>query len=154
MSSIRAVTGVLICALGFACSGGTRPGTAAGVQAAVAVAEPKLPASLTCDGGTFAKIRLKNTNARSYTASGSTCTLTDQAKGVIWVATGEGYAFAGADKKLLFKDDQGRQFGHTCWVSSGTIDGVLQTSLVLFGPADSRSITACCGEACAETEVQ
>lgn len=156
MGSIRPVIGVLMCVGSLSCSGGTKPDTRPGLQAAVAVATPKRHVSLACGGGSFSKFRLKNTNARTYTApfSGSICTLTDKADGVIWVATGEGYGLQDADKNLSFKDEQGRQLGHTCWTSSGTINDVTQTELILFGPPDSKKITACCGDSCADAEVQ
>ena len=116
----------------------------------------KASSSLTCDGGTFSQFRLKNVMVRSYEDRfrGQTCTLTAEAEGVIWVATGEGHALQDAEKRLVFKDDQGRQFGHTCWTSSGTINGVAQTEIILFGPSDSKGITVCCGDACADVQIE
>lgn len=155
MSSIRAVAAALACA-GIACSGEKKPEATAG-QRAVAVATPRANLSLACAGGTFSKFRLKNTKARSYepdSFSGQRCTLTDKADGVIWVATGEGHALQDAEKKLSFKDERGRPLEHTCWTSSGTISGVTHTQLILFGPADSRSIAVCCGAACADAQIE
>ncbi|MDP1624751.1 MAG: hypothetical protein Q8L64_03170 [bacterium] len=109
--------------------------------------------SLTCDGGTFSQFRLKNINQRSYTSMGQTCTLTPQADGVIWVASGEGYAMSNAGDRLVFKDEQGREFGHVCWVNAGKIAGATQTELLLFGPADSQSISVCCDDNCADAVI-
>ena len=110
------------------------------------------PVTLACDGGTFSVFRLKNTGARTYEpggfAAGRSCMLTDEAEGVIWVATGEGHALDSAEQKLTFKDDQGRLLGHTCWTSSGTINDVTQTELILFGAADIKSVQVCCESAC------
>lgn len=118
---------------------------------------PKATSALICEGGTFSKFRLKNVKARSYEPdrfSRQSCTLTAKAEGVIWVGTGEGHALQDAGKKLVFKDDQGRQFGHTCWTRSGTINGVTQTEVILFGPADSKKVSVCCGQGCADAEIQ
>lgn len=111
------------------------------------------PKPLTCDGGTFSEFRLTNVNERSYTDRGQTCRLTPLADGVIWVASGDGYAMADAGDRLVFKDDQGRLFGSTCWVSSGTINGVTKTELILFGPSDSKHISVCCDEVCVDTVI-
>jgi hypothetical protein len=154
---------ILFCGAMVACSGeattdATASKEAVGEPKAEAVASAKVSPSLNCDGGTFSKVRLRNTRSRSYEpggfAAGQRCELTDQAAGVIWVVTGEGLALADAEKKLVFKDDQGRQFGHTCWTTSGTINGVTQTEAILFGPEDSRRITVCCGESCAGAEIE
>jgi hypothetical protein len=152
---------ILVCGAIAACSGeATTDATAdreGGPKAEVAEGAG-VSLSLSCDGGTFSKVRLKNTRSRSYEpegfAAGRRCELTDQAAGVIWVATGDGYALQDAEQKLTFKDDQGRQFGHTCWTSSGTINGVTQTEVILFGPEDSRRISVCCGDNCASAEVE
>jgi hypothetical protein len=109
--------------------------------------------SLTCDGGTFSQFRLKNINQRNYTSMGQTCTLAPQADGVIWIARGEGYAMSNAGDRLVFKDGQGREFGHVCWVNAGTIAGVTQTELLLFGPADSKSISVCCDDNCVDAVI-
>jgi hypothetical protein len=132
-------------------------GVAAASDAARAQGPAKDNATLACEGGAFSKFRLKNTKGRSYqpdSFSGRRCELTDKAEGVIWVATGEGHALQGADKKLVFKDERGRQFGHTCWTSSGTINDVTQTEIILFGPQDSKTITVCCGERCANARLE
>ena len=157
MGSIRVVAGVLICSGSLACSGGGTPGTTASPPESIAATPRKASLPLACEGGSFSRFRLKNTRARTYepdTFSGRSCELTDKAEGVIWVATGEGHALEDAEKKLLFRDDQGRQLGHTCWTSSGTINGVAQTELILFGPPDSRQATVCCGNTCGDVEVQ
>jgi len=152
---------VLFCGTIVACSGEATSDATAGKEAVgepEAVASAKVSLSLNCDGGTFSKVRLRNTRSRSYEpegfAAGRRCELTDEAAGVIWVATGEGLALQDAEQKLVFKDDQGRQFGHTCWTTSGTINGVTQTEVILFGPEDSRRITVCCGDNCASAEVE
>jgi hypothetical protein len=154
---VEAVIGVVICVGSLSCSGGGAPGTTTAGQKPVEIATPKANFSLPCDGGTFSRVRLKNTKARTFepdSFSGRSCTLTDKAEGVIWVATGEGHALQDAEKKLSFRDDQGRQFGHTCWTSSGMINGITQTELILFGPADSRKITVSCGTASADADIQ
>jgi len=162
--SLLAILGpVLFCGAMAACSGEATTDATASKQAvrepkAEAVATAKVSPSLNCDGGTFSKVRLRNTRSRSYEpegfAAGRRCELTDQVAGVIWVATGEGLALQDAEQKLVFKDDQGRQLGHTCWTTSGTINGVTQTEVILFGPEDSRRITVCCGESCAGAEIE
>ena len=108
---------------------------------------------LSCDGGSFSVFRLSNMKNRSYTPGTFTCQLTDDTEGVIWVAVGEGYALADAEEKLVFTDENGREFGHTCWTTMGTINGVVQTELILFGPADSQKITVCCQGTCADALV-
>ena len=128
-----------------------------GEPAAQPAAPATTTATLTCDGGAFSRFRLKNVKSRSYepdSFSGQRCTLTKKAEGVIWVATGEGHALSDAGKKLSFKDDLGRQFGHTCWTRSGTINDVTQTEVILFGPQDSKVITVCCGQSCMNAQVQ
>lgn len=154
---------MLVCGAIAACSGEPTTDATAGKEVA---GEPKVEVaagagvslSLNCDGGMFSKVRLRNTRSRSYEpegfAAGRRCELTDQAAGVLWVATGEGLALEDAEQKLVFKDDQGRQFGHTCWTTSGTINGVTRTEVILFGPEDSRRITVCCGDNCASAEVE
>lgn len=162
--SLLAILGlILVCGAIAACSGEATTDATAGKEAA---GEPRaevaagagVSLSLNCDGGMFSKIRLRNTRSRSYEpegfAAGRRCELTDQAAGVIWVATGDGFALQDAEQKLVFKDDQGRQFGHTCWTTSGTINGVTQTEVILFGPEDSRRITVCCGDNCASAEIE
>jgi hypothetical protein len=137
-----------------ACS---QPRTETGSQTSAATARPAAPAPLACDGGSFTKFRLKNTKSRSYDAgapSFNRCDLAKAASGVIWVAQGEGHSLAEAEKKLSFKDDQARTLEHTCWTSSGTINGVARTELILFGPADSRTVTVCCGAVCSEALVE
>jgi hypothetical protein len=108
---------------------------------------------LSCDGGTFSIFRLSNLKNRSYTGDTFTCQLADDTEGVIWVAVGEGFALADAEKKLVFKDEKGREFGHTCWTTTGEWNGVVQTEVILFGPEDSRKITVCCQGSCADAQV-
>ena len=106
------------------------------------------PKPLACGSGTFSEFSLTNTNERSYSSMGQTCKLSSQAEGVIWIASGAGHAMSDAGEKLVFKDEQGRLFTSTCWVQSGTMQGVTKTELVLFGPSDSQRISVCCGDTC------
>jgi len=156
MWMMRALTVTAVCLGVLSCSQGTRQQGAA-TQAPAAVVTPQASVSLACDGGRFSRFRLKNTKSRSYSAglpSTNRCDLTDKAEGVVWVATGDGLELAGADKKLTFKDEQGRELRYTCWTSSGTINDVAQTELLLYGPADAARVTVCCGAACAEAAVE
>jgi hypothetical protein len=98
--------------------------------------------SLTCDGGTFSQFRLKNINQRNYTSMGQTCTLAPQADGVIWIARGEGYAMSNAGDRLVFKDGQGREFGHVCWVNAGTIAGVTHNGNSFFLVPQTARVSA------------
>ena len=123
---------------------------------AVAPSPPKPGVSLACEGGTFSRVRLKNIKERTYRdLSGSVCSLSDKAEGVIWVAKGEGLALPDAEaKKLSFTDDRGRAFSQTCWTRSGGINGINFTELILVGPPDSKGIKACCGGSCTDVQVE
>jgi hypothetical protein len=111
--------------------------------------------SLTCDSGTFSTFRVKNTKERTYRdESGDMCSLTDSAEGVIWIATGEGFALQNAEKKLSFTDERGRKFDQACWTRSGAINDTAFTELILVGPADSKEIKVCCGGSCADAQLE
>ncbi len=126
---------------------------ASGVGAAAGKTVVRRTVSLKSDGKEITAIVLENTHARSFrdSSSGSDCSLTEKAEGVIWRVTCEGKGVPASS--ILLRDERGRTFQPTCWSRQGTINGVAKTDFIAAGPDDSKAVTVTFGEATARIAV-